>query len=31
MAKLKGIFNLILLSIRFAIMTFMMNFNSTVI
>ena len=31
MAELKGIFNLILSSVRFAFMTFKMNFNSTLI
>ena len=31
MAKLKGIFKLILSSMRFAFMTFIMNFNSPVI
>ena len=31
MAKLKGTFNLILSSMRFAFMTFKMNFNSTLI
>ena len=31
MAKLKGMFNFILSSLRFAFMTFKVNFNSAVI